>query len=146
MRVLHLTTEFPPIIYGGLGTAVGGMVDSSARAGMKVGVLLVGGTLAMGEPQQLEVTKADPGGETLWSDDFRWEINHAGYGQPGMVEYVAGEDDKVVVSPMGVTFLLAPWDDAIEPGVRIAQEWRPEVIHLQTHWVWPVARAIQDRL
>ena len=26
MRVLHLTTEFPPIIYGGLGTATAGLV------------------------------------------------------------------------------------------------------------------------
>jgi hypothetical protein len=28
MRILHLTTEFPPVIYGGLGTAVG---DGSLR-------------------------------------------------------------------------------------------------------------------
>ena len=38
MRVLHLTTEFPPVIYGGLGTAVGGWVTASARAGMTMGV------------------------------------------------------------------------------------------------------------
>jgi glycogen synthase len=43
MRVLHLTTEFPPVIYGGLGTAVGGLVEASAAAGIDVGVLLVGG-------------------------------------------------------------------------------------------------------
>src|SRR5262245_1295489 len=42
MRILHLTTEFPPIIYGGLGTAVGGLVAASARAGIDVAVLLVG--------------------------------------------------------------------------------------------------------
>jgi len=42
MRVLHLTTEFPPIVYGGLGTAVGGMVAASARAGISVGVVLAG--------------------------------------------------------------------------------------------------------
>lgn len=36
MRVLHLTTEFPPVIYGGLGTAVGGLVAASARTGIEV--------------------------------------------------------------------------------------------------------------
>lgn len=42
MNVLHLTTEFPPVIYGGLGTAIGGLVEASARAGIGVGVLLFG--------------------------------------------------------------------------------------------------------
>jgi glycosyltransferase involved in cell wall biosynthesis len=44
MRVLHLTTEFPPVIYGGLGTAVGGLVRASAQAHLAVAVLLVGET------------------------------------------------------------------------------------------------------
>jgi hypothetical protein len=39
-----MTTEFPPVIHGGLGTAVGGLANASARAGMAVGVLLVGET------------------------------------------------------------------------------------------------------
>src|SRR5262245_58973771 len=46
MRVLHLTTEFPPVIYGGLGTAVGGWVTGSARSGLSVAVMLVEGPLA----------------------------------------------------------------------------------------------------
>lgn len=42
MRVLHITTEYPPVIHGGLGTAVGGLVSASALAGIDVAVLLVG--------------------------------------------------------------------------------------------------------
>lgn len=42
MRVLHLTTEFPPLVYGGLGTATGGLVAALAKAGVEVGVLLFG--------------------------------------------------------------------------------------------------------
>ena len=42
MRILHLTTEFPPVIFGGLGTAVGGLVKASATAGITTGVLLFG--------------------------------------------------------------------------------------------------------
>ena len=48
IRVLHLTPEFPPVIWGGLGTAVGGLANASAQAGMTVGVLLVGGVLVLG--------------------------------------------------------------------------------------------------
>jgi hypothetical protein len=47
MRVLHLTTEFPPVIYGGLGTAVGGWVKACARAGVEVAVQLVEGALVL---------------------------------------------------------------------------------------------------
>ena len=44
MRALHLSTEFPPLIYGGLGTAVGGLAFALAEAGISVAVLLVGNT------------------------------------------------------------------------------------------------------
>src|SRR4051812_30652423 len=47
MRVLHLTTEFPPVIYGGLGTAVGGWVNASAKLGVAVAVQLVEGDLQL---------------------------------------------------------------------------------------------------
>src|ERR671939_78795 len=47
MRALHVTPEYPPVIWGGLGTAVGGLVSASARSGMTVGVLLVGGALVL---------------------------------------------------------------------------------------------------
>ena len=48
VRILHLTTEFPPVIYGGLGTAVGGWVNASAHAGVSVAVQLVEGPLVLG--------------------------------------------------------------------------------------------------
>src|SRR2546423_14558276 len=54
MRVLHLTAKYPPIIYGGLGTAIGGLVEASARSGLEVGVLLIGetGLAAYGQQAQ----------------------------------------------------------------------------------------------
>lgn len=42
MRVLNITTEYPPLVYGELGTAVGGLVAASALVGVQVAVLLVG--------------------------------------------------------------------------------------------------------
>jgi glycosyltransferase involved in cell wall biosynthesis len=41
MRVLHLTSEYPPLVWGGLGTVVGGLTKASARAGIVTDVLLV---------------------------------------------------------------------------------------------------------
>src|SRR5882757_2020906 len=48
VRVLHLTTEFPPVIYGGLGTATGGLVKALVEAGVEAGVLLIGPTAGSG--------------------------------------------------------------------------------------------------
>jgi len=50
VRVLHLTTEYPPVVYGGLGTALGGLTVAQARAGMEVGVLVAGSRAAYGLP------------------------------------------------------------------------------------------------
>ena len=62
LRVLHLTTEFPPVIYGGLGTAVGGWVTASARAGITVAVELVEGPLILEGSSSATYGGPHPGG------------------------------------------------------------------------------------
>ena len=119
MRVLHLTTEFPPVIYGGLGTAVGGWVRASARAGISVGVLLVEGELAVGAAS--------------------WAARY-GAPAPGRGRQARSEG---IVDPEGVTFFQARWPDAPLAGARLAGAWKPDVIHLHTAMVWPVAEAIR---
>jgi glycogen synthase len=120
MRVLHVTTEFPPIIYGGLGTAVGGLVNASARAGMTVGVLLIGGALVID-------------GKVI-----------GGYGHPTSARNASGDEEQILRSSGGIEFLQVAWNSAIEPSLRLVRTWRPDLVHLHTHWVWPVARAIQE--
>src|SRR5215212_6023862 len=109
MRVLHLTTEFPPVIFGGLGTAVGGLVNASARAGLTVGVLLVGGVLAV---------------EGGWT-----------YGRPVAARDPPNERGEGLAGPEGVTFFQISPLDPVEAAVRVAQEWRADVLHLHTAWV-----------
>lgn len=121
MRVLHLTTEFPPVIYGGLGTAVGGLALASARSGLEVGVLLVGGVLVVGD------------------------IAHGGYGRPGPAYEISGEPEAPVMHPSGITFFQIPWYGAVEAAVRIVAKWKPDLIHLHTAWVWSFARAIREQ-
>src|SRR5216683_2776726 len=126
MRVLHLTTEFPPVIYGGLGTAVGGWVQASARQGMSMGVLLIEGQLVLDDAEHA----------------LRYGVAHA----PGDHGSLGERDEEGVVDRKGITFFQAGWHDAVEAGVRLARRWEPDIIHLHTAMVWPVAQAIQELL
>jgi len=118
MRVLHLTTEFPPVIYGGLGTAVGGWVTASARAGIEVAVQLVEGPLVLGQ-----------GGTA--------------YGSPR--PRGGGLQREAVTGDEGILFYTSSWEDAVEVGVRAIRTWRPDVVHLHTAMLWYLAEALQQR-
>jgi len=119
MRVLHLTTEFPPVIYGGLGTALGGLAFASARAGMTVGVLLAG------------------------------EMGCSGYAgaDSDLAGQSGGGDDRVqaVTRRDGVTIFHVPSYLPVEAGVRLVRAWKPDVVHLHVFWLWSAARAMQER-
>jgi glycosyltransferase involved in cell wall biosynthesis len=110
MRILHMTTEFPPVVFGGLGTAVGGLVHALARAGDEVGVLLVGGGLAA-----------------------------AGYGKPA-----AGAADLPAGGEPGPAFFQIPWTGHVSEAARIARDWRADLVHLHTAWIWPFAEPVLE--
>lgn len=127
MRVLHMTTEFPPVIYGGLGTAVGGWVTASARAGMTMGVLLVEGDLVVDDPTAR-----------------RYGAVHRPLGRGGPTREVEG-GARALVDRDGIRFFPSTWAEATEAGVRLARQWQPDVVHLHTAMVWPQAQAIQEQ-
>lgn len=110
MRILHMTTEFPPVVFGGLGTAVGGLVHALARAGDELGVLLVGGGAAA-----------------------------AGYGKPA-----TGATDRPASVDPDVIFFQIPWTGCVEEAVRIARDWRADLVHLHTAWIWPFAEPVLE--
>jgi glycogen synthase len=119
MRVLHLTTEFPPVIYGGLGTAVGGWATASAQAGMTVGVLLVEGELAIDDPA---VTR---------------------YGAVGAHSPTGEDGGRAPAAHSGIRFFRTPLAASADAGVQLARRWRPDIIHLHTAMIWHVAEAIR---
>jgi glycosyltransferase involved in cell wall biosynthesis len=125
MRVLHLTPEFPPVIWGGLGTAVGGLVNASSRYGIEVGVFLVGGVLVVGSPESAQM---DYGGGHLSS-----------------CGRILSSHGQTVFGPTGVMFKQVDPTTAVEAGVRLARHWRPDVVHLHTAWLWHVAAAIREQ-
>jgi len=121
MRVLHLTPEFPPVIWGGLGTAVGGLATASAHAGISVGVMLVGGALVLGD-----------GSYGAW--------------RPISVEQqTLVADESPFVNSDGVFFFQVSPAEAEEAGIRLVRKWMPDVVHLHTAWFWPIARAIREQ-
>jgi glycogen synthase len=91
-------------------------VTASARAGIAVRVLLVG------------------------------ETGLGGYGQPISAEQVRADQEEGVADPAGVSIVSVSWYDAQEVGIRLVEQWRPDVVHLHAFWLWPVARAIQERM
>lgn len=111
---MHLTTEFPPLVYGGLGTAVGGLAGASARCGIDIAILLVG-------------TDGDPSYPRLASDAA-----------------VAPATERPSAQP-GICILPAPHDAAEATGILHARRWRPDILHLHSFWLWPVAEAIRER-
>ena len=112
MRILHMTTEFPPLVFGGLGTAVGGLVHALAAGGDTVAVLLVGGG----------------GGD-------------AGYGRPSARAPAGGSSGH---ARSDITFFQIPWHGAAEQAAEIAQQWRPDLVHLHTAWIWPFAERVLE--
>jgi glycosyltransferase involved in cell wall biosynthesis len=115
MRVLHLTTEFPPVIFGGLGTAVGGLVKASANAGIATAVLLFG------------------------------ESAGASYGKfvslPEAVRTI-----PVIRSAVGATIFEVSWFQGIDAIAQTAAKWCPDVLHLHSFWLWPLAQGLRARL
>lgn len=112
-RVLHLTREYPPVVWGGLGTAVGGLAAASAQAGLTVGVLLVG----------------VPGYGSYG------HIVPAGHAPAGL--------EQTVMDPTGVQIFPTGWSDAADRAVDLVREWQPDVVHIHPVELWPVAQAIQ---
>jgi len=114
MRVLHLTTEFPPVIYGGLGTAIGGLVRASASAGLQVGVLLFGSIAGSSYGQFVPLPKK------IRLDQTRTDGS--------------------------VTIFGVSWFQGIETCTRIAANFRADILHLHSFWLWSTAQALRDRL
>jgi glycogen synthase len=117
MRILHLTTEFPPVIYGGLGTAVGGWVKASAQAGVQVAVQLVEGPLVLKE-------------------------SAGAYGSPRRPSNAA--ELRAIAYDQGVTFFQSSWSSAIPIGIQAVQDWGADIVHLHTAMLWYLASALRQ--
>lgn len=132
MRVLHLTTEFPPVIYGGLGTALGGMVRASARAGISVGVLLAGHG---GEGGYHLVGPAGASRSRRLAAAARRKI--------GRREARGAASEPTAAA--GASIFSVATTASIEASLRVVERFAPDVVHLHAFWLWPMACAIREQ-
>ena len=102
------------MIFGGLGTAVGGLVTASANAGIATAVLLFG------------------------------ESAGAAYGQ-----FVSSEAVRIIPATrlaLGATIFEVSWFQGIDAIAQTAAKWRPDILHLHSFWLWPLAQGLRARL
>ncbi|MEJ7738330.1 MAG: glycosyltransferase family 4 protein [Chitinophagaceae bacterium] len=121
MRVLHITSEYPPVIWGGLGTAVGGLTKALSRESASVGVLLVGGALVLGE---------QPYGSwnTFSVEELKNQFTTQNF-----------------VRKANILFFHVSLDATGETADLLSDYWVPEIIHLHTAWLLPVAQSIREK-
>ncbi|SHM15045.1 glycogen(starch) synthase [Nitrosospira sp. Nsp11] len=115
MRVLHLTSEYPPVVWGGLGTVVGGLTVASAQAGIEVDVLLIR------HDGQLSYGHLVPS----------WTV------AVSVEEALAGRT-------MSINIFQVSHTGAAIAAIKLAQDRKPDVIHIHPVELWPVAKAIKQ--
>ncbi|HTJ55633.1 MAG TPA: glycosyltransferase family 4 protein [Nitrosospira sp.] len=115
MRVLHLTSEYPPVVWGGLGTVVGGLTVASAQAGIEVDVLFVR------QEGQLSYGNLAPSWTVTVCTDGA-SLSHR--------------------PPVNIFRVLHV--DAAEAAIKLARDRKPDIVHIHPVELWPVARAIKQ--
>jgi len=121
MKILHITTEYPPVIWGGLGTAVGGLTKALVQENHLVGVLLVSSALVPN--QQLYGS---------WKTFSMKELKE---------QFI---NEKFICRDHILFFQVSP-DEALSSAYVLSDYWLPDVIHLHTAWLLPVAMSIRQR-
>jgi glycogen synthase len=113
--VVHITSEYPPVHFGGLGTAVAGLTRALAEAGAPVLVLLVHG-----------------------------EESGYGYGY-GYATARPGElSPATAAAASGIELVHLSWAQALTNGPSIVGARRTRLVHLHSSWLWAVAAAIRE--
>ncbi len=121
--ILHVTSEYPPIHFGGLGTAVAGLARAQAEAGAEVVVLLVHG----------------PGYA------YGYGGNGRRYGSVSTsVRPVSHRRETTAAARSDVEIVRASHTEALSVGPALAAARRARVIHLHSSWLWRVAAAVRE--
>jgi glycogen synthase len=115
VTVLHVTSEYPPVHFGGLGTAVDGLTRALVEAGTAVCILLVHGAGAYGY----------------------------GYGYGHGYSYGRGRAESPGEAPPGTELVHLSYADALREGPALAASRAARILHLHSSWLWAVADAIR---
>jgi glycogen(starch) synthase len=157
IRILHVTTEFPPYFDGGLGTAVAGLVKASAHASLSPAVLLLDphGTdeFSSASYSGLDLMRYGPAYDRseygAHSNRPRTggygtgAFGHGVYGVTGFLyQHPSFGDEEGGVLPRADLLVHAPHSEVIGALINRASDWRPDIVHLHSVELWSVADAI----
>lgn len=113
MRILHLTWEYPPVMYGGLGRHVHALADAQAAAGHDVVVITQAPNSAA--PARMAWGSAGP------VRVLRTDVDHSRHDPRDLLAHVAEMESEFTGQ-----------------GNRLMADWQPDVIHAHD---WMVAHA-----
>jgi glycosyltransferase involved in cell wall biosynthesis len=116
MNILQVTSEYPPVIWGGLGTAVGGLTAALSTSEDSVYVLLVGGSLLPGEQP---------------------------YGSYHMAEKQRLCPDGPLITLGNIHFLHVSPGQEIAGVEDLCALWKPDIVHFHSGWLLPIAEKIR---
>ena len=111
MRVLHLSWEYPPLVYGGLGRHVHALAEAQAAAGHDV-----------------VVVTQHPGAEDVPSDEV----------VRGVRVVRAPHDPPVVEMSDFLAWVVSLEHALTRRALALGEQWRPDVVHAHD---WVVAHA-----
>ncbi|MBI1377682.1 MAG: glycosyltransferase [Frankiales bacterium] len=111
MRVLHLSWEYPPLVYGGLGRHVHALAEAQAEAGHDV-----------------VVVTQHPGGEGVATDEV----------VRGVRVVRAPHDPPVVGMSDFLAWVVSLEHALTRRALALGEQWRPDVVHAHD---WVVAHA-----
>jgi glycogen synthase len=138
--VLHVTSEYPPVHFGGLGTAVAGLTQALTEAGTDVAIVLVHGGGAYGLSSEYGYSSAY-GACHGNSDGRRYDSvsrqnadrnPDESSGQTSPRSQIAGAEFLHLSYAQALS--VAPLEEILR-GTRL--------IHLHSSWLWPIAAAIR---
>jgi glycogen synthase len=116
LRILHITTEFPPVIDGGLAIAVRELVNASMKAGLTVKVVHVRDSSCKRYKKIINQQEERNG---AWQEETSCT---------DLVEVI-----DVIIN---ISY-------AAKKCLDVIRRWRPDIIHLHTFNVLPIANAIR---
>lgn len=113
MRILHITTEYPPVITGGMASAVSGLVSECARTGMTILVVHIR------------------------------DMRRKEYRQPSSLKLPNSSQCGIIIPIVLNVFKI---NDAINLCIDLARKWKPDIIHLHTFSLLPIALSIKGQI
>ena len=106
-----MTTEYPPMINGGIANAAFGIVSASVHAGIEIDVVFIG-----------DASKE--------------------YGNQLSIPHRLKDEG----TSKAVKIFLISWENAIEESVRLVKMLKPDILHLHTFLLFPIAYAIKKQI